>query len=1064
MEKYLASIASTAATGKATEHSYRAAVESLFHRLYPHLEITNEPRRQACGAPDFLVQRKGVPFGYIEAKDIDKDLNSIEFKEQFSRYKHSLDNLLITNYLHWQLWRRGELVLEVRIGEYTKGQPVKARPQDYSQLEVMLQVFTTAKAQRISSPETLAQLMAEKAQMLQHVLHQALDNPETDPSSDPSGLGGQVVGSLESQFKAFKQMLIHDLTAEQFADIYAQTITYGLFAARLNDTTPDTFSRQEALTLVPASNPFLRKLFSYVAGTELDERVVWIVDALAELFRAADVAALLRGFGQNTQMTDPFLYFYETFLGRYNPVLKKSRGVYYTPQPVVRFIVRAVDEVLKREFDLPDGLADTAKTKVQVQVPEIKNKKPTGKNVSSTREVARVQVLDPATGTGTFLAEVVRHIHARLGGSSFWNQYVEKHLIPRLHGFEIMMASYAMCHLKLSLLLQQLGYKSKKNTPPRLSIYLTNALEEAHPDTHTLFASWLSDESNQANLIKRNAPVMVVLGNPPYSGESKNTGDWISGLIRSYKREPTGGPLQERNSKWLNNDYVKFMRLGQEHIERNGEGILAFITSNSFLDNPTFRGMRYDMLTVYDTIYIVDLHGNSKKKERAPDGSKDENVFDIQEGVSIFIGIRKQGKKSKTQVAATVWHQDLFGTRKVKYESLDASQGLTEGFDNIVPVAPYYLFMKRNDEPVEEYNLGIAINELFPRTLLGPNSHRDDFAIAFTAQEASSRIMDFANEEVTDEWIREKYSIADNRDWKINEARAADLSEKSPVECMYRPFDDRFMLYGSYAFDYPRPLINDELLNRDNLALIFTRQTKEAFSAFVTDKPVGQHKLVTPYDGSYLSPLYIYPNANGDLFGPRDAGHRRPNLRLESVQQFAQASGLTFVPEHTGALGTFSPVDVLDYVYGVLHLPSYRLRYHKLLRIDFPRVPLPTSESDFKAAGAFGRKLRELHLLRPNALQPHLHTRLLGEGSGVVDKPHYSPATKRIFINATQYVEPVTSEVWNYPIGGYQPAEKWLKDRQGRELTFEDSRHYQFLLAALEGMAKLINEQDASLS
>lgn len=1049
MKDYLASIAATAATGKATEHSYRAAVEALFHRLYPKLEITNEPRRQACGAPDFVVQRTGVPLGYIEAKDLGKDLSADEFKEQFNRYRRSLDNLLITDYLHWQLWQRGELLLEVRIGDYQKGQPVKPRPQDYAQLEEMLRVFTTAKGQRISSAETLAQLMADKARLLQYVLLQALTHPEVQAS--PSGLSTATAGSLESQYEAFRQMLIHDLTPEQFADIYAQTIAYGLFAARLHDATPDTFSRQEALSLVPASNPFLRKLFSYVAGTDLDERVVWIVDALAELFRAADVAALLAGFGQSTQMTDPFLYFYETFLGRYNPALKKSRGVYYTPQPVVRFIVRAVDEVLRRDFGLAEGLADTAKTTVEVQVPDLKGGKP--KTVK--REVARVQVLDPATGTGTFLAEVVRHIHASLGGGAgFWNQYVEQHLIPRLHGFEIMMASYAMCHLKLGLLLGQLGYKSQQATPPRLSVYLTNALEESHPDTHTLFASWLSDESNLANTIKRDAPVMVVLGNPPYSGHSSNNGEWISSLIQDYKKEPSGGKLQEKNSKWLNDDYVKFMRLGQEHIERNGEGILAFITSNSYLDNPTFRGMRYNLLSTFDSIYIVDLHGNSKKKETALDGSKDENVFDIQQGVSIFIGVKKP--KAKTQKLATVWHRELFGSRQQKYDLLDTSKGLHDGFEKITPDAPHYFFVQANYDLQSEYNLGISLNELFPRTLLGPNSHRDDFAIAFNAQEAAIRIKDFEDTSLSNELMSEKYSLKDNRDWSLAKSRTAISFDKTPTKCLYRPFDDRFMLYGSYAFDYHRPLINDELLRDENLALIFTRQTKEAFSAFITDKPVGQHKLVTPYDGSYLSPLYLYPDAT-DLYATEK---RRPNLKPEALTRLAQATGLAFVPEATGAAGTFAPEDVLDYVYGVLHQPAYRRRYHELLRIDFPRVPLPASAAAFGAVVAFGRQLRELHLLRPAALPVPLPTRTGGEGPGTVEKPRYEAATQRVYFNAGQYVEAVAPEVWTFPIGGYQPAQKWLKDRQGRTLTFEEIRHYQRLLAALEGTERLMREWD----
>jgi len=421
---------------------------------------------------------------------------------------------------------------------------------------------------------------------------------------------------------------------------YCFTNPYGMFAARLHDTTLEDFTRQEAAELIPKSNPFLRKLFGYVAGPDIDERIKRTVDNLADVFRATNVEELLKNFGKSTQTNDPIIHFYETFLSEYDPKLRKSRGVWYTPEPVVNFIVRAVDDILKTEFNLPQGLADTSKTKIKV--PE------QGSTKLVEKEVHKVQILDPATGTGTFLSEVVKLIYNKnfKNLQGVWSSYVEEHLIPRLNGFEILMASYSMAHLKLDMLLRETGYKPTRDQ--RFNIYLTNSLEEHHPDTGTLFSNWLSTEANDANHIKRDTPVMCVIGNPPYSGESSNKGKWIMDLMEDYKKEPGGKQkLQERNPKWINDDYVKFLRYGQYYIEKNGEGILAFINPHGFLDNPTFRGMRWNLLKTYDKIYTIDLHGNSKKKEVSPDGSPDVNVFDIMQGVSINLFV-------KTSVVSTL--------------------------------------------------------------------------------------------------------------------------------------------------------------------------------------------------------------------------------------------------------------------------------------------------------------------------------------------------------------------------------------------------------------------------
>src|SRR5690606_6159379 len=500
---------------------------------------------------------------------------------------------------------------------------------------------------------------------------------------------------------------------------------YGMFAARLHDPTLPTFSRQEAAELIPKSNPFLRKLFGYIAGPDIDDRIKWIVDSLTDIFLACNVEEILKNYGKSTKMEDPIIHFYETFLSEYDPKLRKARGVWYTPQPVVNFIVRAVDDVLKTEFGLSQGLADTSKTKIKVQAQET-DKRFKDNIKTFEQEVHKVQILDPATGTGTFLAEVVKHIHKKFEGQQgIWTNYVEQHLLPRLNGFELLMASYAMAHLQMDLLLKETGFKPTSNQ--RLRVYLTNSLEESHPDTGTLFANWLSTEANEANYIKRDTPVMCIIGNPPYSGESANKGKWIMNLMEDYKKEPGGKEkLKERNPKWINDDYVKFIRFGQHFIDKNGEGILAFINPHGFLDNPTFRGMRWSLLKSFDKIYTIDLHGNSKKKETAPDGSVDQNVFDIMQGVSINIFIKHARSNS---VLSRQLHFDLYGKRALKYKFLNDNSIKSMPFIEVRPNSPMYFMVDKDLEVENEYALGFSLPDIFKVSSVGIVTARDAFTI-----------------------------------------------------------------------------------------------------------------------------------------------------------------------------------------------------------------------------------------------------------------------------------------------------------------------------------------------
>lgn len=988
-------------TGKATEHSYRPALKELLQSLLPKMTVINEPRRYDFGAPDYILMRKDAPVAFIEAKDFVKtnDLaGRKENKEQFDRYKQSLDNIIFTDYLDFWLYRNGEFVDSVRLAEL-KGDKIVLVSENEAKFVSLIEHLANAQPQKITSSKKLAEIMAGKARLLADVIGRTLTKDVDEQ------------GEIYGQMCAFKEVLMHDITPESFADLYAQTIAYGMFAARLHDTTPDTFSRQEASELIPRTNPFLRQMFQYIAGYDLDERVAWIVDDLAEAFRASDINKVMAGYGKRTRQTDPMIHFYEDFLSAYDQRLRKNCGVYYTPQPVVNYIVRAVDEILQSEFGLPMGLADTSKTTIEV----LNQKRKKSDKDTYEIETHKVQILDPATGTGTFLAEVIHAIHDKMKGQQgLWQSYVEKHLLPRLNGFELLMASYAMAHLKLDMVLAETGYEA--NNSQRLRVYLTNSLEEHHADTGTLFANALSNEANQANHIKRDAPVMVVLGNPPYSGESNNKGKWIMSLMEDYKREPnTDKPLNERNPKWINDDYCKFIRLGQSFVDKNTEGVLAYINNHSFLDNPTFRGMRWSLMQSFDKIYIIDLHGNSKKKEVCPDGSKDENVFDIQQGVSINIFI-KNGKKPEGELAE-VYHCDLYGVREFKYNYLLEHSFTTTDFTRIEPSTPFYFFIKRDTANEEVYNRGFSVNDMFPVSTVGVVTAKDTVLI----DTSKSLLLD---------------KVADHYQIQPDKMLIANID--------YRPFDKRYVYYDVSKIERPREKVMHHFIEGDNVGIVVGRQGQ-----VVGNMPwnlVSVSKSIIDFNyfyrgGELVFPLYLYDAQDGKM--------RRPNLDIEIVGQIAEKIGLQFEEEKSGNDGMFSPMDLLEYIYGILHSPSYREQFKEFLKVDFPRIPYPTDANEFYRVAEIGGELRRVHLMEASL---PLVTEFNVSGSNKVEAIKITEGGDglcKVRINDKQYFDNVPRVAWEFYIGGYKPAQKWLKDRKGMKLEWDDVMHYQRIISAL---------------
>ncbi len=1052
---YLKDIEEAYRKGNATEHTYRSYFKTLIETAAPHVIATNEPKHiKNCGAPDFIITAQQTPLGYVETKDIGISLSNVEHTDQMKRYLAGLANLILTDYVEFRWYVTGQHRTTARLAKPSKKGKWIVDANGIEQVYHLMQGFITTQAPTVNNPKELATRMASIAQLIRNAISLSFKS-ETG------------AGSLHGQFEGFRQVLLPDLTAEQFADMYAQTICYGLFAARVNTPPKTSFRRELAAYDIPKTNPFLRKMFGYIAGPDLDERVVWAVDDLAEVLNRTDTEAILKDFGRRTRQEDSIVHFYETFLAEYDPAMREKRGVYYTPEPVVSYIVRSVDHLLKTTFQLSDGLADTS---------VIPSRTMNGKIVPETH---RVQILDPATGTSTFLHSVIDLIHESFtGNQGMWSSYVSRHLLPRLFGLELLMAPYAVAHMKLGLQLKDTGYDFKSNE--RLRIYLTNTLEESYEHRQLLFAEWLVEEATAAGHAKHDVPVMVVLGNPPYSGHSANTGEWIKELLHGkdiQTGKPTGNyfevegkPLGEKNPKWLNDDYVKFIRFAQWRIEHTGDGILAFISNNGYLDNPTFRGMRQALLKTFDDIYILDLHGNSKKKEHSPDGSPDQNVFDIQQGVTIGIFVKHLEYK---QGYATVRHAHLWGLREAKYHALLNNDIATTQWMTLAPQSPFYFFTPQDTNLWKEYEKGWKITEIMEVNSIGMNSHRDSFAIAFDAPTLETRVRDLVSTRLSDAEIASKYELTNTSDFNLSRARNAlrkvEKLDQVIVPCLYRPFDYRAVLYHTEILDRPRTELNHHFIHQDNLGLVTTRQTREPFAALAVNKVCGQHKIVATYDGSSVFPVYLYPDRNKKgLFDTNESsnalGGRFPNLAPSFISVLTDHLNLEFIPDGKGDLQkTFGPEDTFNFIYAIFYSPSYRTRYAEFLKTDFPRLPLTSNADLFRQLCKLGERLVGLHLMERYGTALPMYPE---EGNNKVEKVEYRAVKDqpgRVYINKTQYFEGVSSEVWNFYVGGYQVCHKWLKDRKERALSYEDIKHYQRMVAALAETIILMEQIDEAI-
>ena len=1090
---YIRELQGNIALGNATEHTHRPALKTLLESVRTGVIATNEPTRIACGAPDYSVSLDGLTVGYVEAKDVGASLESIERDgdranpstpngRQFRRYRNDLPNLLLTNYADFRWYVNGEFRASASIARYGDGGKLTALDgAAIADADALLSAFFARTPEPVASPERLAARMAQPTRMIREIVKAAFKGERA--SADVQGL-----------YDATRQTLVEDLSVGDFSDMFAQTLAYGLFAARVNSDAA-SFHWKSAAYGIPAANPFLRQIFNMMAGINSEyEPFIGFVEDLSQLLANADMDAILADFGKRGVRQDPIMHFYETFLAEYDPELREKRGVYYTPEPVISYIARSVDHLLRERFNCADGLADYGMTEYET-LEEVN-----GKPEPVKKQSHRVLILDPACGTGSFLYGVIDHIretYRSSGNAGMWGGYVKEHLLPRIFGFELMMAPYAMSHLKLGMQLsaQDMPEDERPNwaydfgNNERLGVYLTNSLERAETQAVGLFGPMrvITEEANAAAEIKRDLPIMVVLGNPPYSGHSSNASrkdgklTWIGELIEDYKTVD-GKPLGERNPKWLQDDYVKFIRFGQWRIQQSGSGILAFITNNSYLDNPTFRGMRQQLMDTFTDIYLLDLHGSALKKERAPDGGTDNNVFDIRQGVAIAIFVKEPGKSGR----ARVHHADLYGVRQSKYKTLSETDLSVTDWEQLTPRFPNYLFKPWDYELEDEYQRWHKITDVMPVNSVGIVTARDKLTIQHSPEEIKRVVEDFAG--LQTETARSRYRLGrDTRDWKVQLAQAdlnaSELNEQRITPIQYRPFDTRYTYYTGKTKGFicmPRREVMRHMLAGDNLGLITTRQTRDPWSAMISSSVIA-HKALAAYDINTLFPIYTYPSEHG----LESSAERQPNLSPEFTADLEGRLGLRFVSDGKGDLAeTFGPEDVLHYIYAAFHSAAYRERYDQFLRADFPRVPLTDDLELFRALAALGAQLADAHLLRsdfPNAAPVAFPE----PGDNVVESAHpkhYAPGERppgekspiergRVYISKSnrrtgkrgQYFEGVSPEVWKSRVGGYQPMDKWLKDRKGRALSFNDIARYRQIAAALQETMRLTGELDAAV-
>ncbi|EAI7226444.1 type ISP restriction/modification enzyme [Campylobacter jejuni] len=1065
------------------EHTHRTALQNLLQAIKDNqdkqnkISIKQEPNndKEGRGAPDFLITKDFLTLGYIENKRVNANLDNIITSDQILKYTKLSPNIILTDYLRFVLLslnEKNEIIIckEVKICSLDE---IKSIIKNQSLLETktkelneLFAIFFSKIPNPINSALDFANHLSLRTRILKDELLLSIENE-----------------ALISLFNTFKETLYKELSYEEFCDSFAQTLTYSLFLAKLNNDTAKEIDLNNAKKFIPKSFPLIRSMSGFLDDSfENLESIKWLLEEIINIINHIDIASIIKElnktgekdlFNRPTILSthkDPYLHFYETFLASYDPKLREVRGVYYTPAPVVIFIINAIDEVLKQDFNHKKGLSEAL-----------------DKNIT---------LLDFATGTGTFLLEAFRKALEPISKNSV--NYNPKALIDKFCGFEFLIAPYTIAHLKLSQSFKE-EFNSPLNDNESLKIALTNTLysksiSKEQNDQNTLFTLIdLTKEFKKAQKIKEEQ-ILIITGNPPYSGASSNKGLYEDEIKISYGLEPSKANLNkeqkeyinlyfqektkqntktfkaiyekhklenEKNPKWLLDDYVKFIRFAQSKIDSQENGIFAFISNNGFLDNPTFRGMRYSLMQSFDKIYILNLHGDTRKKEKAPDGSKDDNVFDIMQGVSINIFIKQNSKVKNTKI----YYHDLYGKRKDKYEFLYENNLNSIKWTLVKNNEPFYLFLPQNNDLLEEYNKGISVKDIFMLSSVGIVGGRDKFVMSNSdnlesLEELKTKIKRFLSLDI--ESARKEFDLGqDSRDWKIEyalkELKDTQNNSFNYKKIHYRPFDVRWTYYTGKSKGFhcmPRGEIFEHFLENENIGLICDRGTKlnNINNIFISNKIIDLHLVGS---GSYIYPLYLYPTTRSKKFLKKE----NPNFNEENftskIENFKE-SFRAFIDELYKE--KFSPEDILGYIYAVLFHKFYREKYLDFLKTDFPKILFTKDKNTFKNLSKLGLKLVNLHLLKNDELDFNVGEALFKDIKNKnlkIQKIKYNKDTKELFINESLYFTKVSLEIYEFKIGGYAVLDKYLKSHKEEDI---DHNHFTLIIQTLNETLKIQDE------
>jgi predicted helicase len=1049
-----------------TEHTHRKELQELLETIAKDsnkkIKIQHEPKRTVkLGAPDFKITLNESIIGYVENKKIEENLDETLKSDQIKKYKELSDNILLTNYIEWVWIHKNENKKEYEIKRATlcyktdlENRKFTLDKRNCEKVYEIIKFFLSQAPKGIGKAKDLANALAIRGRLLRDFLREELLRQEKEHQE----------GKLFGLFKTFRENIHAELTLDSFADAYSQTLIYGLFLAELKIERREPITLNNAKKFIPAAFELIKELVDFIDELDKDEykEVRWIVEEVLSIMNNLELESLHESLSyknwhralskdmKDIVLKDPYVYFYEDFLAAYDPKLRKAKGVYYTPPPVVNFIIRAIDDILVDTFGIKDGFAERHK----------------------------VTVLDFAAGTGTFLLEIFENIFEKLPQKSGKRELIIKeHLLKNIYGFEYLIAPYTIAHLKLSQFLEDNGHKLEKNE--RLQVFLTNTLEPLIPQ-YNAFVPALFEEGKCAKEVKEK-PILVITGNPPYSGHSQNPSwiekfefkdgkavtkriqTWIGKLIESYKLVD-GKTLGEKNPKWLQDDYVKFIRFAQYKMDQVEEGIVGIITNHSFLDNPTFRGMRQSLMNSFNQLYFLDLHGNAKKKEKTPDGGKDENVFDIEQGVSISILIKKNNLEKK------IFHSDFYGLREEKYFRCLNENIKDVEWKSIKPETPQYLLKYQNTKSKINYENGFYIKEIFKIFGNGIVTKRDSLVIDFNTSSLLKKLEIFKNKQKTDGEISELYKlpIKDKDKWDLNKSRlyiqSEGINESKCVEIQYRIFDKRILYHDEILVArLVKDVTSNFVNNKINIGLIIGRagqnvdQSTPWNLSFISS--VMSDLNLFYRGGATVFPLYIYNKID------------KPNLFELSTDKKDELNFTKKFREYFEEIFNCSlnPNEIMSYIYSILYCPTYRFKYKQFLDIDFPRIPFPDDKATFEKLSSLGWELIQIHLMNKEYMDSRFRGNdklgaFSGEGNNDVIKVEYTKdiktKTPRIKINKEQYFDNVPEEIYNFYIGGYQVLYKYLNDRKGRTLTLDEIENVENIVKVIDFTIKQMEKID----